>query len=247
MKTVNRKDHEDGTRFVRLVKQHPCLYNYQCEDYTKREAIEEAWKQIGAELKLDPNRLKDRWRNFRTVFLRRCKAQAKGKPIRSNYYLTNEMSFLLPYVKVSVPLQDSPSYYEANSSSSSFATDKRKKDQQQDKSPDVQYAIVLPKEDKDYQDNTDQSFEEASAYVTTTPIANKSSSMSQQQEAEFVEYTSLKQETVSVSHATTLESTDPRRLFIYSILPDTEKMTAKQFRKFRKLCLDFIDTCEEDD
>lgn len=105
MKPVKRKDQEDGTRFVRLVKKHPCLYDYNLPEYSQRDAIDSAWKKIASEMHCDAKTLREKWRNYRTVFLRRCKAEKEGKTSRSSYYLDSEMRFLLDFVKVAVPFK----------------------------------------------------------------------------------------------------------------------------------------------
>lgn len=92
---------------VRLVKEYPCLYNYNLPEYSQREVVEDAWKKIAGKLKSDPKLVRDKWRNCRTVFLRRCKAEKQGGSAnRSSYYLMDELNFLLDYVKISVPLKN---------------------------------------------------------------------------------------------------------------------------------------------
>lgn len=106
MKVSKRKEQEEGTRFVRLVKKHPCLYNFNLPEYSQRDEIESAWRKIGEEMKVDDLKvLKEKWRNYRTVFLRRCKADKGGKSSKSPYYLMDEMKFVLDFIKVSVPLK----------------------------------------------------------------------------------------------------------------------------------------------
>ena len=102
MKISKKKQHDFGFQLVRAVKKHPCLYNYHLKEYSQREPVEEAWRKIGQELKGDPKQLRDKWRNYRTVFLRGIKKDSTN----NTYFLSEEMKFLLDYVKVTVPLSN---------------------------------------------------------------------------------------------------------------------------------------------
>lgn len=97
-------DEKESIKLVRLVKKYPCLYNYMIPEYTKRDAVEKAWSKIASEMKMTSSTVRHKWRNIRTVFLRHAKPGAS--PNLGQYYLTNELSFLLDYIKVAVPLKN---------------------------------------------------------------------------------------------------------------------------------------------
>lgn len=151
------KEQEEGIRFVRLVKKHPCLYNYQLPEYSLREAVDDAWKKIAAELRCEPAGLREKWRNYRTVFLRRCKAD-KNSGSRSSYYLKDEMNFLLDYVKVSVPLKRSSNI------SRDFA------------STNGSYTVVMPQDDETTENTDFEMFQVIIDYCFVVLMNSKSHS-----------------------------------------------------------------------
>lgn len=165
------------------------------------------------------------------------------------------MSFLLPYIKVSVPIQNTlQCLFEEGTTVRDNSTDLERLVADATKTPEPPkeiYTISLSTGDPDkgameFQDNDaddeDQPIAESS-YINKT--AQQQQNIRTHQEADFIDISHIKPDK-SVNPPVTMEGTDPRKLFIYSIIPDIETMTDRQFRKFRKQCLDFIDNCEDD-
>uniref|UniRef100_A0A1B0GI82 MADF domain-containing protein n=1 Tax=Lutzomyia longipalpis TaxID=7200 RepID=A0A1B0GI82_LUTLO len=90
---VRHREHQENVRLVRLVKQNPCLYDFGMSEYSDREHIEKH------------KNVRDKWRNLRTVFLRKLKAEQNGQTLKCRYYLMDEMKFIMPFVKMTVPYQ----------------------------------------------------------------------------------------------------------------------------------------------
>lgn len=259
MKPKLSSEQENGIRLVRLVKKHPCLYNFQLPQvctyerrhwrtccihykiiqfqYSQREAVDEAWRSIGAELKVkDIKSLREKWRNYRTVFLRRWKTEKNGtNQNKSTYYLMDEMNFLIDFVKISIPLKGSDQLATPMESSSSPSTSNPTNNQL--------YTIVqLPADKTDldlFQEKLDNSnYDDQTTYVPTKQEQQPHYSLST--DNEFMELSPSKNVTTAPT------PTDPRKLFFLSIAPEMDKLTDKQFRKFRKLTLDFLDECEDE-
>lgn len=244
---TKKKDDDDAIKFVRLVKRFPCLYNYNLPEYTQRTKIDAAWQKIGHEMKLDAKTLRDRWRNYRTVFLRRCKAEKEGgaSAPKTPYYLKDEMNFLLDFVKVVVPLK------EDSTENHSYTIIMKNDDV-------VEKDIVEDDDDvdEDMEHTTDNQeefeYDETTAAFNTLPIPSSSNikkplpkqlfnSSSMVSDSQFIDLSA------SVSQTTPVDpNTNPRKLFIMSITPELDKMTNKQFRRFRKIVLDYMDQCEDD-
>ncbi|KAK8406972.1 hypothetical protein O3P69_007491 [Scylla paramamosain] len=88
-------------RFIQEVKKHPCIYNFTLQDYTKKHATEGAWQTVAAEMNDTVRNCKDKWKNLRTVFVRRMKPDPSGRRKTTKpYYLMDAMQFLLPFVRL---------------------------------------------------------------------------------------------------------------------------------------------------
>lgn len=200
--------------------------------------MEDAWTQIGEDMKSDPKKLKAKWRNYRTVFLRFFKAGAKSK---NDYYLMDEMKFLGDYIKVSVPINEIMRDSHATTTSNE------------------EYTIVeLPSQASSqersdiemYDDKMDSDSEDEPAeYVKPTSTRSRSFRGSTTEVKSFVQLENTTEPpppSKPAEDSNAAAPKNPRDLFFMSIGPELEKLTDKQFRKFRKLCLDFIDDCEDE-
>uniref|UniRef100_A0A6P7F2E5 Uncharacterized protein LOC114324150 n=1 Tax=Diabrotica virgifera virgifera TaxID=50390 RepID=A0A6P7F2E5_DIAVI len=87
--------------FVRVIESRPCIWNYNLQEYSKRNITEKAWTEIANEVNDTVTNCRERWRNIRTAFLRSLKAppSGSGKNSKKKYYLSQCLEFLLPYTK----------------------------------------------------------------------------------------------------------------------------------------------------
>lgn len=209
-------------KLVRLVKEHPCLYNFKLPEYSQREAIDDAWKEIGAQLNMDEKGLRDKWRNYRTVFMRRWKSSGSrgGSSSRSSYYLMDEMKFLLDYVKITVPL-----------AGGSSITDLEKFKDKLETTYTDETTMYITEEEPSLSDNV------------VNQIVAPNVSVLQLSASDVAESATDVSRSVRVH---SVNETNPRRLFFMSILPELDKLTDKKFRKFRKLCLNYLDESDDD-
>ncbi|XP_066982685.1 uncharacterized protein [Macrobrachium rosenbergii] len=92
-------------QFVQEIEKYPCIYSYTSNEYSNKDVREKAWKQVANEIEDTVNNCKEKWRNLRTVFVRKLKLQPSGSGRASTkpYYLNEAMQFFLPYVTVHQP------------------------------------------------------------------------------------------------------------------------------------------------
>ncbi|XP_017853354.1 mediator of RNA polymerase II transcription subunit 15 [Drosophila busckii] len=89
-----------NVKFVQLVEQQPCLWNYTHPGYSKKEEVIRAWQDVANDMKDTVRNSRERWRTIRSSFLRSMKLgrtqTGRGK---RKYYLSKYLQFLLPYTK----------------------------------------------------------------------------------------------------------------------------------------------------
>ncbi|XP_039749315.1 uncharacterized protein LOC120626089 [Pararge aegeria] len=79
--------------FVKEVERYPCLYNVHDGEYSNKESVDKAWKEIGERFRgLSGNDLKIKWRSVRSSFSRSFRT-------KKEYYLGPYLNFLLPFSK----------------------------------------------------------------------------------------------------------------------------------------------------
>ncbi|BES98260.1 BESS motif [Nesidiocoris tenuis] len=97
-------DQEFNVKLVGEVKKHEVLYNYTLPGYSRKDVTEKAWQLVAAKMNTSAADCKEKWRNLRTVFLRKLKPPKSGSgATRKAYYLENAMQFCLPFLKTSAP------------------------------------------------------------------------------------------------------------------------------------------------
>ncbi|XP_018784443.1 PREDICTED: uncharacterized protein LOC108966135 [Bactrocera latifrons] len=94
---VNKKI---SIRLVETVEKYPCLYNNTLKEYCNRNCTEAAWVEVAEELSSTPDVVKDKWKVFRSIFVRRLRKMHMGELIKP-YYLHEHMQFLRPYLRKS--------------------------------------------------------------------------------------------------------------------------------------------------
>lgn len=45
-----KDDPDFNIKFVALIEKDPCIYDYSCSDYVKRNVLEKAWETISKEI-----------------------------------------------------------------------------------------------------------------------------------------------------------------------------------------------------
>ncbi|CAG9790912.1 unnamed protein product [Diatraea saccharalis] len=84
---------------VKSIEKFPCIYNYNCIDYSKKEVTDKAWNEIANETKLTVGECREKWKNLRYGFIRSLRPNPDGS-FKKKYYLHDDMEFVLPFVKL---------------------------------------------------------------------------------------------------------------------------------------------------
>lgn len=157
---------------------------------------------------------KDKWKNLRSVYVRKRKLRRTGsgrKKIKP-YYLTNYIKFIIPFIKTQTTVLE-------NVSSPSSAVD-----------------IDRVKQEPSSVENTSHTESNVSA-ATSMPKKRKSEQLSESNNT-FLEYVETSKKRSDYSQ-TSLEN--PRRQFLESLFPELEEMPESAFRLFKRKVLELID------
>lgn len=244
------EDANKNVRFIQLVESHPCIYNFNLPDYTRKQATDIAWQEVADEMNDSVHNCKERWRNLRTVFVRKMRPSvpdASGKkPISRPYYLTDAMQFLLPFVRV----------HQGNSNNDSSNKQSSNDSITNKQAPNPIQAIEI-KEDIDVDNEDFYELSESSLLAeesdplecsatvattstATTPSIRVSQSVKRKSNVNSGDYAQLEGKKAKVGGSS--GDDDARKLFLLSLLPDVYAMSDVQMRKFRKLVVDAIVT-----
>lgn len=111
MNEIRKDDPCMNIKFVKIVEKYPCLYNYKLPEYSRRDVTDKAWMNVAKEMNYTVPHCKEKWRNVRSVFVRKLKPSPSGTSMKSSkpYYLNRFMSFLVPYIKTNHKYDDIPS------------------------------------------------------------------------------------------------------------------------------------------
>ncbi|XP_030567519.1 T-box protein H15 [Drosophila novamexicana] len=104
-----------NVKFVQLVENQACLWNYTHPGYSKKEEVQKAWQHVANEIKDTVRNSRERWRTIRSSFLRSLKAArtSTGRGKRK-YYLSKYLQFLIPYTKSRACHKQLPAQSSAN-------------------------------------------------------------------------------------------------------------------------------------
>ncbi|XP_055843515.1 uncharacterized protein LOC129910242 [Episyrphus balteatus] len=84
---------EKNIFFINLIESRECIYKNTCPDYPNKVAIDMAWREIAESTQWTVSDCMEKWRNLRHSFVRSLRNPNK------QYYLHNQMQFLMPYIK----------------------------------------------------------------------------------------------------------------------------------------------------
>lgn len=88
----------DESRLTRLVKERPCLYDKQHEDFRSTNVRKRAWQEIARDSGFDSRTVQKRWRVMRDRFVRELRRAKNSSDVNcSNFF--REMLFLTQHVK----------------------------------------------------------------------------------------------------------------------------------------------------
>ncbi|XP_011187038.1 uncharacterized protein LOC105215005 isoform X1 [Zeugodacus cucurbitae] len=222
-------------RLVQTVEKYPCLYNNTLKEYSKLSFTEGAWVEVAEELSSTPDVVKERWKVFRSIFVRRLKKMHMGELIKP-YYLHEHMQFLLPYLRKSwdpeccnkILLEESESRVVTNNQNkNSIINSNCNYEQSEVLSQDEFNSIYL----NDIPQNSANECKRGRASdKDNPPDSRKHSSTKLDFPAKRLKISQV------ATHSQDQERTgdeDYKRQFMLSLLPDLEEMNNEQMRKFK--------------
>ncbi|XP_055903166.1 uncharacterized protein LOC129939244 [Eupeodes corollae] len=250
---MGMSDQRLNLKFVKEVERHELLYNYNLPGYSRKEEVERAWKEVSEAVRLPVSECRERWRNLRTVFIRKKKPSPKGSQNRRKaYYLADAMKFCLPFIKILAP----PSF----------------------KKLDTDEEVICLKPEKSTDDENENEIENENVKVNPIENENENNSMmdddiceitqfDQEIEAilpEFFESKSVKKRKIDqISKQTTSSSTntpvstsyvqetksscskseqkEAMRMFLLSLMPEVENFSDSQIKQFKRRIFSVID------
>ncbi|XP_036347516.1 uncharacterized protein LOC118756887 [Rhagoletis pomonella] len=194
--------------FVQLIENRACLYNNNLQEYSNKNITERAWSEIAQQINWSVAECKEKWRNIRNGFVRSLKPPPSGSSskIKKKYYLHEVMQFVLPYVK---PVQHAEQT--GNITLSDW---------------DVHHAEeVTTMEDGHESDITFETAQNTSTSTGQKRKRKKGSAGNDEVEEAVLGY-------ITNRNAKKTED-DSRKLFLLSLLPDVNSLSAARFRQFK--------------
>ncbi|XP_055676533.1 uncharacterized protein LOC129785891 [Lutzomyia longipalpis] len=247
---VRHREHQENVRLVRLVKQNPCLYDFGMSEYSDREHIEKVWKKIAQEMGDNPQNVRDKWRNLRTVFLRKLKAEQNGQTLKCRYYLMDEMKFIMPFVKMTVPYQIASKQTTTdeevtldtskNTDEDEETTTNTKRRIRSRRLKPVE-TVEEPRECEEYEVVLEEPFPQTSTASDSEKkklIRSLIHEIDTENETYSINYGEVKTQKRKYSSS---DTENPRKMFLLSLLPEMEQMTDKQMSFFRRKVLALLD------
>ncbi|KAG8272868.1 hypothetical protein J6590_033526 [Homalodisca vitripennis] len=195
---------------------------------------------------------KDKWRNLRTVFMRKIKPSPSGSGAKKKaYYLAEAMQFCLPFVRTSAPpstgnLPEVPNCSDVNTDETLLES------QILDDIPDDP-SIESPQSPSIVQDNTSRSSPiipiqpHTSSQPSSIPNEGKKR-LTQKKKAAveadqcFAAY--FKAKTARLENSTTANDSNKKealKMFLLSLIPELEELSDSQIKQFKRKVFTLID------
>lgn len=227
-------DRRDIVDFVKEIEKYPCLYDKTLPEYANKVYNRRAWSTIAKKINTTIPDCRDKWRKIRISFMRSLKQQQSDKPPMRPYYLSEELHFLRPFLKIN-PLKTSPQKNE-------------QKDEHKDEQMDYDICTGVQKQElsdseasdpfeiecvEDERDNSRIVLKEANSVTKEKP-----------NEVVYIKQSPRNSYNDQKSHgrrySDEIES-NPRKMFLLSLLPDVECFTEAEMRIFRRKVITVCD------
>ncbi|XP_028155719.1 uncharacterized protein LOC114349516 [Diabrotica virgifera virgifera] len=242
-------------KFVRVVERHPCIWNFNLQEYSKRDTTEKAWAEIAEEINETVSNCRERWRNIRTAFLRSLKTppDRSAKNSKKRYYLSKYLQFLVPYTKrkklfgnleaqadfdYSDPMDDETN--QVAELPEGLETDTKDNVRTQSPNPSISSRYVTEESDTEEMILTHSHLYKKKQFYQQTSSNSSKSTPDDDASRAFVEWVKQKENKNNAEE-------NPNLLFLRSLLPDMMKMTEKQNRRFRQKVIGLMGEILEDE
>ncbi|KAF5269544.1 hypothetical protein FQR65_LT17964 [Abscondita terminalis] len=216
-----------NVKFVQEVEKFPCLYNYKLPQYSRKDITEAAWNKIGKEMNM-------------TVFVRHMKPAPSGSAAKKKqYYLTDVMQFVLPFVKSGIPLQAS-NLPDRNTMLLEEETETFEE-------PTLREDTEVPlTETSDYQPynplfQTEQTSTETTPVSTEVPQPQSSSTLHTMVNKRKRPLDEVDKNFIAFLKARQTQRENTRQMFLLSLLDEVSSMCDQQWKLFKKRTLNVID------
>ncbi|XP_062533396.1 uncharacterized protein LOC134202409 [Armigeres subalbatus] len=238
-------EQQENVRFARTVRRYPCLYDYTNTGYSSRTETEIAWREISADFNAPVKDCKLRWKNIRTVFRRHLFGSVGPAP-KKEYYLSEELQFLLPLLRLPKKHQDGTIELEDDEQDIAVMmemepTDTESDDPSASRTPSEPQVLIEsyqePQTDPQEQQMRTDFIRRRKPRETATEVvkSNYNHNRASAAEAEYGGY---------VYDDLTMKSDE---LFLLSLKDDMRRMNPIQKRKFKRRIFDIIDETMESD
>ncbi|XP_029714426.1 uncharacterized protein LOC109406682 [Aedes albopictus] len=233
-------EQQENVRFARTIRRYPCLYDYTNNKYSSRADTDAAWRDISTEFNAPVRECKIRWKNIRTVFRRHLFGSVGPAP-KKEYYLSDELKFLLPSLRVSRKHRGDHSKFDDDEPEMSVMVEMEQNDTESDdptaslapsESPipitDLQRAHT---EDQDMLSDFDRSHKSRDlASEVVKPAYNYQPTVRSRSESDY-----------GGGYGQDALADKSDELFLLSLKDDMRRMSSLQKRKFKRRIFDIID------
>lgn len=222
-------EQEENVRFTRMVRQYPCLYDTNGR-YSYRVGADDAWKIISAEFKAPVQECKIRWKNIRTVFRRHCCGGVGPSP-KKEYYLSEELKFLLPTLGVRKHRDDLPK----------FNDDEPEMEQNDSESDDPTTSLVPSEPPIPITDLQESHTEDQDMHSVFNRTHSRDLEPCEPVKTGYnLQHTSISDSNYG-GHGQDALADKSDELFLLSLKDDMRRMSSIQKRKFKRRIFDIID------
>ncbi|CAG9858741.1 unnamed protein product [Phyllotreta striolata] len=254
-------DQQLNLKLVKEIEKHEELYNYTLPAYSRRDVVEEAWQEVAFKMNMSATKCKHRWRNIRTVLMRKMKHPSNGSGARKKaYYLETAMQFCLPFIKsvssssgylppVKLPPTDDNKGDEITelywSGSDSMTDDISRPAQSAQESPTGPSPCNSPDLSQPGPSGSEQQEKSSLRTRDSKKKLTKRISAAALADESVVDYFRAKktkmQQTVGETMRHKIDRQEGLKMFLLSILPELEELNESQIKYFKRRVLALID------
>ncbi|XP_063700209.1 uncharacterized protein LOC134830601 [Culicoides brevitarsis] len=238
--------------FVGYIKAHKCLYDCHSAEYRQRDLYNKAWEDVSKKCGESVVACRRRWRNLKTATCRYIKQlqnyrQGDSSQEHKEYYLYNDMKFVVPFLKSRQDNDDSDE--SATPLAKRTPARKKIKVEKPSKPQYHEYELVTADDTGDYILSQPPMSDDERESVNIIQIERDHDDSESGEAPTIVQVPAEKDESKTFTLAeltqevtqTPVKELTPDELFLKSILPDLSAMSTEQKRKFKIRTLTLID------
>ncbi|XP_039760973.1 uncharacterized protein LOC120634456 [Pararge aegeria] len=242
-------------RFVREIERHPCLYDQKSLDYSNRDLKRKTWIEIAKKTNSSVADCKVKWTKIRIAYIRtlRPSYHKDSRIVKKPYYLARYLKFITPGKRFCSESCHNPQSTSENTDPIEEPNEKETKDDEQRNHSDdnissldetSQHEVFLD-EDNCF-DNSDEIEDDYDTAIDTKEAIkidiNKAKTEKEHTNRNNCSTGKIEKRSPCCEN---LEC-NPRKMFLFSLLPDVQNLSEPQMRSFRRQVIKLIDNvlCE---